>query len=150
MVAMLAGTASPVLLISDLGRPGAVPQHAARVQAHLADERGLVAARRSRATSNGLAAAWKVLGLISRERASRRALAAGITGPPMTTYTAALLANTAIPVWREARSELPFVFAGGAAASAGAAVAALTPVAEAGPARRLTVLGRRGRGGRGR
>jgi hypothetical protein len=59
----------------------------------------------------------------------------------MTTYTAALLANTAIPVWLEARRELPFVFAGSAAAAAGGAVAALTPAADAGPARRLTVLG---------
>ena len=27
------------------------------------------------------------------------------------TYTAALVANTAVPVWHEARRELPFVFA---------------------------------------
>ena len=91
-------------------------------------------------TSNGLAGASKVLGLFGRVSLPAR-LAAGLTGPPMTTYTAALLANTAIPVWREARRELPFVFAGSAAASAGAAVAALTPVADARPARRLTAIG---------
>jgi hypothetical protein len=59
----------------------------------------------------------------------------------MSTYTAALIANTAVPIWHEARFELPFVFAGSAAASAGAAAAALTPTDSAGPARRLTVAG---------
>ena len=52
-----------------------------------------------------------------------------------------LLANTAIPVWHEARRELPFVFAGGAAATAGAVANAITPSGSAGPARRLAVLG---------
>ena len=43
-------------------------------------------------------------------------------GLPLATYTAALIANTAVPAWHEARRELPFVFAAGAAASAGAAL----------------------------
>src|SRR5688500_20374955 len=90
--------------------------------------------------SNGLSAAWKLCGMFERLILPAR-LAAVLTGPPMTTYTAALLTNTAIPVWREARHELPFVFAGSAAAGAGGAVAALTPVAAAAPARRLTLLG---------
>lgn len=139
VVAMCAGTASPVLLISDLGRPARFlnmmrvfrPTSPMSVGSWLLAIAGI---------SNGLAAAWKVFGLFERVSLAAR-LTAGITGPPMTTYTAALLANTAIPVWREARNELPFVFAGSAAAGAGAAVAALTPVAEAGPARRLTLLG---------
>ena len=38
--------------------------------------------------------------------------AAGLSGLPMATYTAVLIANTAVPVWHEARHELPFVFAG--------------------------------------
>ena len=43
----LAGLAvSPPLLIADLGRPDALPEHAARLQAHLADERRLVDPRR--------------------------------------------------------------------------------------------------------
>ena len=139
VVAMCAGTVSPVLLISDLGRPGRFlnmmrvfrPTSPMSVGAWLLAVAG---------ASNALAAAWKVFGLFERASLPAR-LAAGISGPPMTTYTAALLTNTAIPAWREARSELPFVFAGSAAAGAGAAVAALTPVAEAGPARRLTLLG---------
>ena len=46
-----------------------------------------------------------------------------------------------MPVWHEARRELPFVFAGSAAASAGAAAAIATPPAEAGAARRLAIVG---------
>ncbi len=60
---------------------------------------------------------------------------------PLSSYTAALLANTAVPVWHEARRELPFLFTAGAAASAGAALVMLTPLAEAQPARRLAVAG---------
>jgi hypothetical protein len=52
-----------------------------------------------------------------------------------------LVADTAVPVWHEARGELPFVFAAGAAMSAGSAVA----IAGGGaPARRLAVAGAAG------
>jgi hypothetical protein len=62
-------------------------------------------------------------------------------GLPLATYTAALIATTAVPAWHEARAELPFVFGGGAAASAGAALTLLSPVREAQAARRLAVGG---------
>lgn len=68
-------------------------------------------------------------------------LGAAALGPPLATYTGALVANTAVPAWHEAYRELPFVFAGsGAAAAAGLAVAA-TPSEQGGPARRLMVAG---------
>jgi hypothetical protein len=139
VVAMSAGTVSPALLISDLGRPERFLNmlRVFRPTSPMSMGSWLLAAA---GASNGVAAAWKLFGLFERLSLPAR-LVAGLTGPPMTTYTAALLANTAIPVWREARRELPFVFAGSAAAATGAAVAALTPVAEAGPARRLAVLG---------
>jgi formate-dependent nitrite reductase membrane component NrfD len=63
------------------------------------------------------------------------------TGPPLATYTGALLANTAVPVWSEARDELPFVFGASACASAGAIAALLTPTGAARPARRAAVVG---------
>jgi hypothetical protein len=44
-------------------------------------------------------------------------------------------------VWHGARRELPFVFAAGSVASAGAAATILTPPEYAGPARRLAVGG---------
>ena len=139
LVAVSAGTAGPVLLISDLGRPERFlnMMRVFKPTSPMSMGSWLLAVA---GTSNGLAAAWKLFGLFERVSLPAR-LAAGLSGPPMTTYTAALLTNTAIPVWREARHELPFVFAGSAAASAGGAVAALTPVAAAAPARRLVALG---------
>ena len=67
--------------------------------------------------------------------------AAAALGLPLSTYTGALIAQTAVPAWHEARRELPVLFAAGAAASAGAAATMATPVPFAGPARRLAVLG---------
>jgi hypothetical protein len=72
-------------------------------------------------------------------RISRPAAAA--LGLPLATYTGALLAQTAVPVWHEARRELPLLFGSGAAVSAGAAATLLTPVEHAAPARRLALLG---------
>ncbi|MBT2232207.1 polysulfide reductase NrfD [Nonomuraea sp. NEAU-A123] len=68
-------------------------------------------------------------------------LATGLTGPLTATYTAVLIADTAVPVWHEAYRELPFLFAGSALASAGAVGMLATPRAEAGPARVLAVVG---------
>jgi formate-dependent nitrite reductase membrane component NrfD len=66
---------------------------------------------------------------------------AALLGLPLSTYTGALIANTSVPVWREARSSLPVLFASGAAASAGAAATMLTPRRHAAPARRLALMG---------
>ena len=62
-------------------------------------------------------------------------------GPPLATYTAALLANTAVPAWHEAHRELPFLFAGSGASAAGGLAMALTPLDQAGPARRMLLAG---------
>jgi formate-dependent nitrite reductase membrane component NrfD len=67
--------------------------------------------------------------------------AAGGIAPVVATYTAVLLADTAVPAWHEARRELPFVFAASAAASAGGVAVALAPPSEAGSARRLLGAG---------
>jgi formate-dependent nitrite reductase membrane component NrfD len=63
------------------------------------------------------------------------------SGPALATYTGTLIANTAIPVWSEARDELPWLFGASAAASAGAAATLLTPREAAGPARRAAIGG---------
>ncbi|GAA3070604.1 polysulfide reductase [Streptosporangium carneum] len=68
-------------------------------------------------------------------------MATVLTGPLMSTYTAVLLADTAVPAWHEAHRELPFLFAGSALASAGAAGMLATPHAQAAPARAAAVLG---------
>ena len=80
-------------------------------------------------------------------RAAAHAIAAAL-GPTQCTYTAALVSDTAIPVWHEARRELPFVFAASSAATAGAAAVAVLPPDEAAPARRLAVVGLRSPGSR--
>ncbi|WP_448625866.1 NrfD/PsrC family molybdoenzyme membrane anchor subunit [Geodermatophilus sp. URMC 64] len=69
------------------------------------------------------------------------AVGAGVFGGPMTTYTAVLLANTAVPSWHAAGEELPFVFSGSAMAAGGGITMAFSPVAEAGPARKMAVAG---------
>jgi formate-dependent nitrite reductase membrane component NrfD len=66
--------------------------------------------------------------------------AAGLA-PAIASYTAVLLADTATPAWSEARRELPFVFAGSAAAAAGGLALLGSPTDQAGPARRLAVAG---------
>jgi hypothetical protein len=138
-LAMAGIAASPPLLISDLGRP----------------ERFLNMLRLFKVTSPMSMGSWSLqgtgstvtlafacseLGLLPGLARYARPAAAGL-GLTLATYTGALLGATSIPVWHEARRELPFVFAGGAAASAGGLAAALTPVAAAGPARRLAVGG---------
>ncbi len=62
-------------------------------------------------------------------------------GPALTTYTAVLIADTAVPAWHDVYPELPFVFAASGMASAGGAGMVAAPVTEAGPARRMGVLG---------
>lgn len=66
---------------------------------------------------------------------------AALLGPPLATYTAALISNTAIPAWHEAYRELPFLFAGSAAAAAGGLAMTAVPPDEAGPARRMAAAG---------
>jgi hypothetical protein len=68
-------------------------------------------------------------------------LATGVTGPLTATYTAVLVADTAVPAWHDAYRELPFLFAGSAMAAAGAVAMLGTPRAHAAPARAVAVLG---------
>ncbi|WP_381562267.1 NrfD/PsrC family molybdoenzyme membrane anchor subunit [Streptomyces eurythermus] len=64
-----------------------------------------------------------------------------VLGPAVATYTAVLLSDTAVPSWHEGHRELPFVFAGSAAGAASGLALAVAPAGQAGPARRLAVLG---------
>ena len=115
--------------------PGALSQHAADVQDHLADERrdlGGVGHRRRHRTGHAGRSRRVAAGPISASPRSDRAAAvarpvAALGGLSVATYTAALLVNTAVPAWHEARWTLPMVFASGAALSAGGACTAFTP-----------------------
>ena len=66
---------------------------------------------------------------------------AAVVAPSIAAYTAVLLSDTATPAWNSARHELPYVFVGSAASAAGGLALVATPTREAGPARRLAVLG---------
>ena len=121
------------------GASGAVLEHAAAVQGHVAHEHGVLGAewvwQRYRASRvNDLFGWFPRLGKAGK-------VGSALLGHGLASYTAILLADTAVPVWHEAADELPFVFVGSAAASAGAAGAVLAPIADAGPARRLMLLG---------
>jgi hypothetical protein len=85
-------------------------------------------------------AGLNVLGRLPRLR-KLAAVASGVFGGPMTTYTAVLLANTAVPSWHAAGEQLPFVFSGSGMAAGGGVTMALSPVDEAGPARTMAVAG---------
>lgn len=67
--------------------------------------------------------------------------AAAVTAPALATYTAVLLSDTATPSWHAAYPELPFVFGGSALASGAGVGLIAAPLAQAGPARRMAVLG---------
>jgi formate-dependent nitrite reductase membrane component NrfD len=81
------------------------------------------------------------LGRLLRWAARPAGLTAAAIAPGVASYTAVLLSHTAVPAWREAHRQLPFVFTGSAAASGAGFGMVFAPVAEAGPARRLGVLG---------
>lgn len=85
------------------------------------------------------AAASEVTGLAPAAGWLAKAGAAAL-GPAMTTYTAVLVADTAVPAWHDAYPELPFVFAGGAlAGSAGAGLVGAP--SQSGPLRATAVAG---------
>jgi hypothetical protein len=137
--AAIAVSVSPALLISDLGRPARFLNMLRMFKVTSPMSLGSWNLSAS-GLATGIAAANAWTGAFPRAAHVARPLAAAL-GLPLSTYTAALVANTAIPVWHEARDVLPFGFAGGAAASAGAAGVALTPPRRAAPARRLAIAG---------
>ena len=138
-IASAADAVSPLLLISDLGRP----------------ERFLNMLRVFKVTSPMSVGSWilayssaassvsaflNTIGRLPRTAELART-ASAVSGAPLAVYTATLISDTAIPVWHEARHELPFLFGSSAIASAGAAAAMALPPADAAPARRLAVGG---------
>ena len=138
-IGAVADAVSPLLLVKDLGRP----------------ERFLNMFRMFKVTSpmsvgswillasggaSSTAAALDLLGILAAVKRAAEAVSFA-AGPPLATYTGALVANTSIPVWSEARDQLPWLFGASATATAGAAAAVLTPARHARPARRAAVLG---------
>lgn len=90
-----------------------------------------------------VAAASDVLGVLPGVGAASGTVAAAVA-PALATYTAVVASDTAVPAWHEGRGVLPFLFASGAAASAGALAMVVAPSGENGPAVRMTVIGAAG------
>jgi formate-dependent nitrite reductase membrane component NrfD len=139
LAAGLGSAASMAALIHDLGRPErflnmlrvAKPTSPLSVGSWILAPFGTLSAAAAASEVSGVAPwAGRVAGA-----------GAAVLGPAMAVYTAVLFANTAVPAWNEAYRELPFVFAGGAMASGGAMALITTPIAETGPARRMTLVG---------
>ena len=131
---------SPVLLISDLGvrrrflnmlRVFKTTSPMSVGSWLLTVEGGLVT----------VVAAHEFLGVFPRPLARVAQAVAGVLGMPLATYTAALVANTAVPAWHEGRRELPFAFAGGSAMAAGGLAVLMVPGPAGAPARRLAMVG---------
>lgn len=135
--ALGATLASPPLLVSDLGRPERF-HHMLRTfkpTSPMSVGSWVLAVFGPAAAASGVLAEWGRMPRLQRLAET----AAGALGPAMVTYTAVLVADTAVPVWHEARRELPMLFAGSATASAASLAALSLPPAEAAPARRLAV-----------
>jgi formate-dependent nitrite reductase membrane component NrfD len=108
-IAAVGGALGSALLVYDLGRP----------------ERFLNMLRVFRPTSPMSVGSWVLAGAASAAGVSAllagregflggvgdtAGAAAGVLGLPLAGYTAVLLANTAVPVWKEARQSLPPLF----------------------------------------
>ena len=131
--------ASVVFLVHDLGRPERFlhmlrvfkPTSALSVGTYILSPFS---------AATGATAAVELLGWFPRLKRFGGAVSA-LFGGPMATYTAVLLANTAVPSWHEFHNKLPFVFAGSAMAAGGGLCMAFTPLDEAEPARKMAIVG---------
>jgi hypothetical protein len=130
---------SAVALIHDLGRPGRFanmlrvfkPSSPMSVGSWLLAGYGPVA---------GAAAVSEMTGILPIA-GTAATLGAGLLGPAIATYTAALICDTAVPSWHAGYREMPYVFVGSAASAAGGLGLLATAPGAAEPARKLAVLG---------
>jgi Polysulphide reductase, NrfD len=130
---------SPALLVTDLGRPERFLNmlRVFKVTSPMSVGSWILVVSGGATTT---AAACEKLGVLPRLKLAAELVSAAF-GPPLAVYTATLISDTAVPVWHDARDELPFVFAAGSAAAAGAAATLLLPPREATAARRLAIAG---------
>jgi DMSO reductase anchor subunit len=130
---------SAVALIHDLGRPSRFvnmlrvfkPSSPMSMGSWLLAGYGPVA---------GAAAVSEVTGILPAA-GTAATLGAGLLGPAIATYTAALICDTAVPAWHEGYREMPYLFAGSASGAAGGLGLLAVRPADASPARKLAVVG---------
>ena len=138
-VGAAADAVSPLLLISDLGRPERF-HHMLRV---FKPTSPMNVGAWILLASGGASSTAALLELTGRLRPVKVAaeVVAALSGPPLATYTGVLVADTAVPVWHEGRRELPWLFGASACASACAAACMVIEPKDARPARRLALGG---------
>lgn len=138
-IGAVADAVSPLLLISDLGRPERF-HHMLRVFKVTSPMNVGSWVLLVNGGASNTAAALELLGILKPVKLLAET-AAALFGPALATYTGVLVADTAVPVWHEGRRELPWIFGASAASSAGAAACIFLDPADAGPARRLAIGG---------
>jgi hypothetical protein len=150
--ALAALAASGYFLVNDLGRPERL-HHMLRVAKPTSPMSMGTWILTAFGSAAGLAAAGELAGYLPRRGVLGLAgrvlppagrlggFAAAAAAPALATYTAVLLADTAMPSWHEAYPQLPFVFAGSALASGAGVGLIAAPPEQAGPARRMAVAG---------
>jgi formate-dependent nitrite reductase membrane component NrfD len=131
--------ASLVALVHDLGRPARF-LNMLRVIKPTSPMSVGVWLLTAYAPLSAAAAASDLTGVAPRSGRAA-AIGAGALGPAVASYTAALIANTAVPAWHDGHRELPFLFVGSAAAAGAGFGLVAAPLAENAPARRLGALG---------
>ncbi|MEV4218273.1 NrfD/PsrC family molybdoenzyme membrane anchor subunit [Nonomuraea sp. ATR24] len=133
-------TGSLYALIHDLGRPGRFLNmlRVFKVTSPMSVGTWILTAYGPQA---GLAAATALVPGPWPGVARWATVGAGLLGPALATYTAVLISDTAVPAWHGGYREMPFLFAGSAAASAAGIGLLAAPLAEAAPARRAAVAG---------
>ncbi len=151
VTSLAAVTVSGGLLVADLGRPARF-HHMLRVVKPTSPMSVGTWIFSAFAALSGLGAAatvGRLLGVGPRRGLASAGAAgqygAAIVAPALGTYTAVLVADTAVPAWREARRELPWLFAASATAAGGAATSVLlatrrAPSPAANAVRSLTVV----------
>lgn len=139
VAAVVAAAASGGALVHDLGRPARFLNMLRTFKPSSPMSMGswLLAAYGPAA---GVAALSALSGRAPRTGTAATA-GATVLAPAVAAYTAALLADTAVPAWHDAYRELPFVFVGSAATAAGGLGLLVSPERESTPARRLATIG---------
>ncbi|MEU3888682.1 NrfD/PsrC family molybdoenzyme membrane anchor subunit [Streptomyces sp. NPDC029041] len=137
-VAAVGALASVAALIHDLGRPERFLNmlRVFKPTSPLSVGSWIIGPFSALATAS---AAAELTGTFSRP-GRLAGIGSGVLGPAMCTYTAVLLADTAVPAWHEAYPELPLVF-GGSALACGAGAALCVPGVDHRPPTRMGLLG---------
>jgi hypothetical protein len=137
--AMAAAGVSLAALVHDLGRPARFVNmlRVFKVTSPMSVGSWILSAYVPLAGAAGLSALTGRLPRIGAAATTGSAL----LGPPLASYTAALISNTAVPAWHDGYPEMPFVFVGSAATAAGGLGLLGAPVSQSAPARNMALIG---------